>query len=81
MEPEWKINDVEPPNVREDNELELFNITRNMELQKVYNKLLDKRVSMIEKEIIAKEILEILDDSIQNIFSGGLLDDWDIHEF
>ena len=90
MEPEWKKTDIPPPNVKEDNPLDLWNITRNMELQKLYYKMVDKRVSAIEKELLAKEIVEILDDPIigdfiqnygQNVLSGGLLDDWDFPDF
>ena len=60
------------------------------ELKKLYYKLIDERVSAIDKELLAKEILEILDDPIigdfiqnygQNILSGGLLDDWDYPNF
>ena len=90
MDPEWKNTDIPPPNVKEDTFLGLWNITRNMELKKLYYKLIDERVSAIDKELLAKEIVEILDDPIigdfiqnygQNILSGGLLDDWDYPNF
>ncbi len=89
MTPEWRNIDVEPPNVEKDNEVVLRNITKFNKMQKVYHKLTSDRVSVIEKEILAKEILEIIDDDFRcniginafNILGAGLLDDWDFPEF
>ena len=89
MTPEWRNIDVEPPNVEKDNEVVLRNITMFNKMQKVYHKLTSDRVSIIEKEILAKEILEIIDDDFRcnivinafNILDAGLLDDWDFPEF
>lgn len=87
--PEWRNIDVEPPNVEKDNEVVLRNITKFNKMQKVYHKLTSDRVGIIEKEILAKEILEIIDDDSRcniginafNILGAGLLDDWDFPEF
>ena len=87
--PEWRNIDVEPPNVEKDNEVVLRNITKFNKMQKVYHKLTSDRVSVIEKEILAKEILEIIDDDFRcniginafNILGAGLLDDWNFPEF
>ena len=89
MTPEWRNIDVEPPNVEKDNEVVLRNITKFNKMQKVHHKLTSDRVSVIEKEILAKEILEIIDDDFRcniginafNILGAGLLDDWNFPEF
>ena len=84
-----KIITVEPPNVEKDDVVVLRNITMFNKMQKVYNKLTSERVCIIEKEILAREILEIMDDDFRcniginafNILGAGLLDDWDFPEF
>ena len=89
MTPEWRDIDVEPPNIEKDNELVLRNITDFNKMQKAYHKLTSERIGIIEKEILAKEILEILDDDFKcnvgisafNILTAGLLDDWDFPNF
>ena len=89
MTPEWRNIDVEPPNVEKDDVVVLRNITKFNKMQTVYHKLTSDRVSIIEKEILAKEILEIIDDDFRcniginafNILGAGLLDDWNFPEF
>ena len=89
MTPEWRKIDVEPPNVEKDDVVVLRNITRFNKMQKAYHKLTSDRVGIIEKEILAKEILEIMDDdftcnigiSAFNLLGAGLLDDWNFPEF
>ena len=89
MTPEWRNIDVDPPNIEKDDELILRNITNFNKMQKTYHKLTSERVGILEKEILAKEILEILDDDFKynvrisafNILTAGLLDDWNFSEF
>jgi hypothetical protein len=58
---------------------ELFNITRFLELKKILTKLESKKIGTIEKLDII-EYYDILENNYKNnLYVGGLLDDWNFN--
>mgnify|MGYP003339083578 CR=1 FL=1 len=63
----------------ENNSEELYNIARFLELQKILNKLESKKIGTIEKLKII-EYYDILENNYKNnLYVGGLLDDWNFN--
>ena len=86
MTPEWRSVDSEPPHLPPDDPRNLTQFQRNVYANDALLALTSARVSIIDKELIAMDVLEAFDPTslegfAHDIMAGGLMDDWNFDQF